>query len=344
MGHDEGVDYEVVVVGAGFSGIGAGIRLLDAGIDSFVILERAGDLGGTWRDATYPGVAVDVPGFTYSFSFEQNPGWSRVYPPGSEILGYAHHCADKYGLRPHMRFGAEVIRMAFDEDGHRWRVHLAAPDGGREGVIRARFVIGATGALVAPRRPALAGLDRFRGVVLHSARWDHDVDLRGKRLAVVGTGASAVQLVPALAAEASHISVFQRTPIWVLPRRDRPIAAWQAALFRRVRAAQWLYRLRTTLRIELFLGLGLLWYRRLPGIVRWIERASVAHLRRQVADPGLRRDLTPRTASGASAPRSPTTTGARSSAPTSSWSPNPSITSTKRASSRGTAAIDPSTR
>src|SRR5678816_2701545 len=171
-------DYQAIVVGAGFSGIGAGIRLKQAGIDSFLILEKAHDVGGTWRDNTYPGVAVDITSYCYSFSFEQNPRWSRTYAPGREIQAYARHCAEKYGLRPHMRFAVAVEKAVFDADSHLWRVHTNA------GTYSARFLINATGGLTQPTEPAIEGLAQFAGKKMHTARWDHSYDVRDKRVAV----------------------------------------------------------------------------------------------------------------------------------------------------------------
>lgn len=280
--------HEVVVIGAGFSGIGMGIRLRRAGFHDFVILERARDLGGTWRDATYPGVAVDIPAFTYSFSFEQNPRWSRTYATGAELHAYAHHCATKYGLRPHLRFESEVARIVFDEARDQWMVVL------RDGsTLRARFVVCATGALTQPKKPDIPGIDSFAGVTVHSGRWDHGVVLDGKRVAMIGTGASAVQLLPALAPRARRIHVFQRTPIWVLPKRDAPIPPWRQALFRYLPPTQWLVRARTSLVTELIMTLGIVYHKQVPGIVRRAEQLSLAHLRRQLPDPELRRKLTP---------------------------------------------------
>ncbi|MGE0785480.1 MAG: NAD(P)-binding domain-containing protein [Sandaracinaceae bacterium] len=288
---------DAIVVGAGFSGIGAGVRLLEAGLDRFEILEREPDLGGTWRDATYPGVAVDIPSFTYSYSFEPNPDWSRVYAPGEELRAYAHHVAEKYGVRPHMRFDTEVERATFDARRDVWRVRT------RDGVEReARYLISATGGLTREKRPRIDGLEEFAGPTLHTARWDHTIDLRGKRVAVIGTGASAVQVVPSIAPDAAHVSVFQRTPIWVLPRPDRAITDGERALFRHVPLAQRTVRAWTSALAEAVMVLGIIHYRETPQLVRAIERQSLAHLARQVSDPLLREKLTPRYGFGCKRP------------------------------------------
>ncbi|WP_233213491.1 flavin-containing monooxygenase [Mycobacterium hubeiense] len=290
VGEDENrrTPHDVVVIGAGFSGIGAGIRLRNAGIDDFVIIDSAGDLGGTWRDNRYPGVAVDVTSLNYCFSWEQNPRWSRLFAPGEELLAYAHRCADKYRLRPHMRFDHHVERMRFDGQSHEWTIDLT----GRP-PLRARFVILATGGLVQPKSPDIAGIDTFMGKVMHTARWDHDHDLAGQRVAVIGTGASAVQVVPSIADEVEHLSVFQRTPIWIVPKPDARIPASVQRAFESMPIAQKTLRAITAVLTQaVFLG-SILYYRQLPGLARAFERICRAHLARQVADPTLRDALTP---------------------------------------------------
>ena len=280
-------EYEVLVVGAGFSGIGAGIKLREGGFYDFAIVEQAADLGGTWRDNTYPGIAVDITSFTYSFSFEQNPGWSRVFAPGAEIKAYADHCADRYGLRPHFRFNTRVLSAHFDREHERWHVRT------NHGDIVARYLISATGGLTQPKAPDIAGLADFRGKVMHTARWDHGYDVGGKRVAVIGTGASAVQLVPSIAPRVAHLAVFQRTPIWILPKPDREIPAWLRAMFARLPAAQRMVRLHTSLLTELLLVFGVIYNRQTPQLVRSIEALCRRHLEDQVPDPVLRAKLTP---------------------------------------------------
>jgi cation diffusion facilitator CzcD-associated flavoprotein CzcO len=290
MSKDAGrvVDHEIVVIGAGFSGIGAGIKLKEAGFEDFVILEQAADLGGTWRDNTYPGVAVDITSFCYSFSFAQNPRWSRVFAPGREIKQYADRCADDYGLRERMRFGTKVTKAAFDEAAQAWRVDTSA------GRMTARYLVTACGLLTQPKKPDIAGLDGFRGKLMHTARWDRGYDLAGKRVAVIGTGASAVQVVPAIAPEVETLHVFQRTPPWVLPKPDREIPPWTRALFRAVPATQAGLRLATSALTELVTVMGVICHRQVPGLVRRIEATCRRHLERQVSDPELREKLRPR--------------------------------------------------
>src|SRR5688572_12338148 len=189
-------DRELVIIGAGFSGIGTAIKAVEAGIDDLEILEKGEDVGGTWYWNTYPGVAVDIPSPSYQFSFEQMSDWSRLYAPGDELKAYAEHCVDKYGIRPHFRFNTKVTSATFDDDAHMWRLGTEAGD-----EITARFVIGATGIFNEPRLPEIEGVGDFRGETLHTARWDHGISMKGKRVGIIGTGASAVQVIPAIAPE-----------------------------------------------------------------------------------------------------------------------------------------------
>ena len=209
----------MVIIGAGFSGLGAAIALKRAGIEDFAILERADDIGGTWRANTYPDVAVDVPTFSYQFSFELNPNWSRVFAKGSEVKAYIDGIADKYGLRPHLRLRTEVRRREWDEESHLWRIDC----GERE--VTARFVIAAIGAFIDPRPPDIPGFEDFDGKVLRTQEWEHDYDLTGKRVAVIGTGSTAVQLIPPVARAAGRLHVFQRRAIWVFAKPDYKIPA-----------------------------------------------------------------------------------------------------------------------
>lgn len=211
-------DFHTIIVGAGFSGIGAAIALDKAGLHDYRILEAGDGAGGTWFWNTYPGVAVDIPSFSYQFSFEQSRGWSRTYAPGNELRAYADNCVDKYGLRPRIRFNTTVARAVFDDDENLWRVDL---DSGE--TLTARFLVNASGVLTVPKLPEIDGVDSFAGVTLHTARWDHTLDLTGKRVAVVGTGASAVQVIPEIAPKVKQLTVFQRTPIWCFPKFDVPI-------------------------------------------------------------------------------------------------------------------------
>lgn len=276
------------MIGAGFSGIGAGIKLKAAGIDDFVILERATDVGGTWRDNSYPGLAVDVTALTYSYSFEPNPDWSRLYAPRDELKAYADHCVRRYDLGRHLCLGTTVQRLVFDPAAHVWSIHTLA-----SGTIRARFVINATGGLIQPKPPDIPGLDDFAGKAMHTARWDHDHDLRGERVGVIGTGATAVQLVPEIAEVAERLHVFQRTPIWVFPKFDHVFSRRAKWLFRRVPLTQRALRLVAGVLTELAMVLGVVHNRQFPALRTQAEKVCRAHLKRQVPDPELRRRLLP---------------------------------------------------
>ncbi len=282
-----GPDHEVVIIGAGFSGIGAAIKLKQEGIDDFVILDQADDIGGTWRDNTYPGLAVDVASFTYQYSFEMNPDWSRVFAPGDEVKRYIDRLFEKYALRPRLHLGQRVEKLAFDEQRHLWEVHL--PDR----VLRARFVITAVGVLTQPKLPDIPGLEDFGGKTMHTARWDHDHELRGKRVAVIGTGATAVQLVPEIAKLTGELHVFQRTPIWVFPKFDPQIPAPVRWAFRRIPGVQAAVRAVSSVIFEIGMVVAAIYNRQMPFISRIVERQGRAFLRAQVHDPELREKLTP---------------------------------------------------
>ncbi len=281
-------DHEVVVIGAGLGGIGMGIALRRAGIEDFVLLERAADIGGTWRDNTYPGIAVDIPAQAYQFSFELNPHWSRVFAPGAEVRAYIDHCADAYAVRGHVRLNSEVSRREWDEDRHLWRLTV----GGTE--ITARFVVSAIGAFVDPKPVDLAGVDDFGGKVMRSSAWDHDYDLTGKRVAIVGTGASAVQIIPEIASKVARLDVYQRTPIWVGPKFDPSTPAFLRRLYRRAPALQRAVRSIAVRGCELVLIDLILNHRRVPFIAKGMASLNrQVWYRRQVRDPAVRRRLTP---------------------------------------------------
>jgi cation diffusion facilitator CzcD-associated flavoprotein CzcO len=282
-------EHEVAIIGAGLSGLGMGAALLRAGIDDFVILERADDVGGTWRDNTYPGVGVDIPAFAYQFSYELKPDWSRVFPKGAEVKGYIDDFTSKYGIGKHIRFGAEATTRTWDAANQLWRLQL----NGTDDEVTARFVISAIGAFVDPKPPGLPGLEDFTGKVIHSARWDHDYDLANKRVAVVGTGASSVQIVPSIAREVTHLDVYQRTPIWIAPKFDPPIPEAVKRLFSRVPLTQRLARGVASAITEFILIYMVVHYRRAPFIPRLVERYSKRHVARSVRDRELRRTLTP---------------------------------------------------
>jgi cation diffusion facilitator CzcD-associated flavoprotein CzcO len=277
----------VVIVGAGFGGLGAGIALKRAGIEDFVILERAEDIGGTWRENTYPDIAVDVPSFSYQFSFEKNPGWSRVFAKGAEVKEYIDHCADKYGLRPHIRLNTEVTARGWDDETHTWRIRTNAH------TITARYVITAIGAFIDPKPPDIDGLDDFEGKVICSQRWDHDYDLTGKRVAVIGTGATAVQLIPPVARAAKRLFVFQRRPIWVFAKPDVEIPPAVQQLFRVLPGSQEAVRLAASALVEAGLVGIVLYGERVSALTRIPAMACRAFLFTQVRDRGLRRRLTP---------------------------------------------------
>ena len=212
-------DHVTLIVGAGFSGIGAAIMLDRAGLGDYLIVEAGEGVGGTWYWNTYPGIAVDIPSFSYQFSFEQSSDWSRTYAPGRELRAYAKHCVDKYGLAPKIRFNTTVLGATFDERNDVWRVEL---DSGDE--VTARYLVNASGVLTTPRLPDIDGVDSFAGQTMHTARWDHSQELAGKRVAVIGTGASAVQVIPEIAPIVKQLNVFQRTPIWCFPKLDLPLS------------------------------------------------------------------------------------------------------------------------
>ncbi|WGY70153.1 alpha/beta hydrolase fold domain-containing protein [Burkholderia cepacia] len=274
-----------IIIGAGFAGIGMAVALQRAGIHDFVIVERSHDVGGVWRDNSYPGAACDVPSHLYSFSFEPNPAWSRVFAPQPEIHAYLQHCARKYGLARHLRFGAEVEHARYDEAHALWHVTLA--DGTTLG---AAVLVSGTGQLSRPAMPDLPGIDTFRGRAFHSAHWDHDYSLAGKRVAVVGTGASAIQFVPAIAGSVRHLAVFQRSPAYVIPRPDRAYRPWEQALFRRMPWAMKLHRASIYLRYES----RAIAFTRLHGLMKVaVGRPFRKLLARDVPDPALRARLTP---------------------------------------------------
>ncbi|MGB3474353.1 MAG: NAD(P)/FAD-dependent oxidoreductase [Mycobacterium sp.] len=278
--------YQTLIVGAGFTGIGAAIKLAEAGLagpDEIVILERSDRVGGTWRDTRYPGAACDIPSLLYSFSFVANPAWSRAYPSASEICAHIEDMVDRFDLRRHIRFGTEVTGLTFDEGDGVWTVSAGRTK------FRARTVVLASGPLPDSSFPALRGLKSYTGHKIHSARWDHDYDFTGKRVAVIGTGASAVQIIPELVEQAGFVKVFQRTPGWVIPRLDMAMPAAVQDLFAKVPAAQQLARQ------ALFWGheasaTALVWNTPLTGLVAQLGKA---HLRATVKDPWLRRQLTP---------------------------------------------------
>lgn len=274
----------VAVIGSGFGGLGAAVRLRREGITDFVILERADSVGGTWRDNDYPGCACDVPSHLYSFSFAPNPEWPRTFSGQEHIRAYLEHVADTFGLRPHLRLSHEVTVMRWDNDELHWVIECANGT-----TVVADVVVSATGPLSDPKMPDIPGLADFPGKVFHSARWDHDADLTGKRVAMIGTGASAIQIVPSIQPEVGKLTLFQRTAPWVMPRMDRTISG----------AERWLHR---TLPFTGTARRGLLWgirelqvsaFTKHPDQLGLVERIAKSNMARAIKDPALRAKLTP---------------------------------------------------
>jgi cation diffusion facilitator CzcD-associated flavoprotein CzcO len=274
----------VLIVGAGVSGLGMAIRLKRRGEEDFVVLERGPDVGGTWRDNTYPGAACDIPSHLYSYSFEPRTDWSRAYPRQDEIQAYLQQAARANDVHRHLRIDTLATAARFDEATALWHV---TTDGGDEYVADA--LVSALGFLREPAYPPIPGRETFAGPQIHTSRWDHDIDLRGRRVGVIGTGASAVQVVPELAGVAERLHVFQRTPAWIIPRRDRAYTRLEKAMFAKVPGARAVNRALIYLRKEVrFLGFT----RDNPGM-RLMAMRSRAHLRSQIPDPAMREALTP---------------------------------------------------
>jgi cation diffusion facilitator CzcD-associated flavoprotein CzcO len=280
-------DIGVAIVGSGFSGLAMAVELKRSGHDDFVILERARDVGGTWRDNSYPGCACDVPSHLYSFSFAPNPNWSSTFSPQEEIHEYLRGVAQREQLLPHVRFGCEVEEAVWDEECSRWRIRTSA------GELSAQALASAAGPLSEPSIPDIPGLRDFQGAIFHSATWDHDHDLRGERVAVIGTGASAIQFVPQIQPKVAKLHLFQRTAPWIMPRPDRPLTRFEHALYRHLPAAQRAMRAAIYWGRESF-AIPMLRVR----LSRAIGVLARRHLRKQVPDPALRAKLTPDYAPG----------------------------------------------
>jgi cation diffusion facilitator CzcD-associated flavoprotein CzcO len=274
----------VVIVGSGFAGLCMAIKLQEAGIDDYVILERADAIGGTWRDNHYPGCACDVPAHLYSFSFFPNPDWSRTYAPQPEIRAYIERCAAHYQLHRKVRFDADVIGAELDERAATWTVRT------RDGrTFVGDFLVAAIGGLSRPLVPSLPGIERFAGRTWHSAKWDHDAPLDGKTVAVIGTGASAIQFVPQIAPRVGKLHLFQRTPPWILPREEQVFSERHKAAFRRIPGVRALHRAR------LYAGheLRALPFTIRPQLLEYFQPLALRYLHAQVQDPELRAKLTP---------------------------------------------------
>jgi cation diffusion facilitator CzcD-associated flavoprotein CzcO len=273
----------VAIIGAGFGGIGAAIALQRAGHTDFVVLERAAALGGTWRDNTYPGCTCDVPSHLYSFSFAPNPDWTHSFSRQPEIWDYLERVADHYGVRRRIRFGTTVTQARWDTSRAVWQIQTSRGD------LDADVLISAAGPLSEPSLPDIPGLAGFTGEVFHSARWNHDLDLAGKRVAVVGTGASAIQIVPEIQPKVRRLVLFQRTPAWVLPRRDRPVSERKKWLYRHVPLTQRAARAGIYLSREALVGA----FVKRPQMLRSAQRIALDNMARSIADPDLRAKLTP---------------------------------------------------
>ena len=276
---------EVLIVGAGFSGLGMAIKLLEAGTRNFLVIEKEDEIGGTWYANQYPGCACDIPSHLYSFSFDRNPDWSRMYSGRDEIQQYLRACVDKYELRPYIRLNTRMKEAVWDAAAALWRVIT-----GNGATIRARVLVSAVGALHVPKFPDIPGMQKFAGPAFHSTWWDSSVQLEGKRVAVIGTGASAIQFVPEIAPKAAKLSIFQRTPPWILPKEDFPIAERWRKRFRRFPFLTWLFRLGLfwlfEVRVWGFLG-------NVRALRRRGQKMALDHLAEQVPDPALRAKLTP---------------------------------------------------
>jgi cation diffusion facilitator CzcD-associated flavoprotein CzcO len=274
-------DVDIAIIGSGFSGLGMAVRLKREGIEDFTVLERGDDVGGTWHFNTYPGCACDVPSHLYSFSFAPNPGWRETYSRQPEIRDYLQRVADEFGIRPHVRLNCDVSGIEWDDGG--WTVETS------DGPLRARVVVAGLGPLAEPRTPPIEGLEDFEGETFHSARWNHDYALEGKRVAVVGTGASAIQFVPEIQRDVAQLHVVQRTPPWIMPHPGRPIRGWERRLYHRLPALQ------TLVRGGIYAGreLLVLGFVKHPRLMKLPERIAGHHMRAQIADPELLEKVTP---------------------------------------------------
>jgi cation diffusion facilitator CzcD-associated flavoprotein CzcO len=283
------LDHEVVIIGSGFSGIGAAVALQKMGIQDFLILEREQRPGGTWVQHDYPGLEVDMPFFTYCYPFETKPDWSHLYPSGAELREYTLHCIEAYDLARSIRCASAASRAEYDAASNVWRVGLESGE-----VLVTRYLVNATGLLVIPKLPEIDGIDAFEGKLIHTARWDHDFDAAGKRIAVIGTGATAIQLIPALAEGVKRLDVYQRTPIWMMPKPNPQLSPGFQRALRAAPMLQTLLRWIANLVVEIMMGLGLVRYARFPWIFGSIERKLVEYIRSEVRDPAVQEKLIPR--------------------------------------------------
>ncbi len=280
--------HEVIIAGAGFGGLGVAVELKRIGFADFAILEKAEDLGGTWRDNTYPGLEVDIPSFTYSYHFELKPDWTQVYAPGREIKAYADHVADKYGIRPHIRYHTEVKEIEFDDAAGTWTVRATGGE-----TFTCRYFVAATGLLVGPKLPDIPGLEDFAGEVMHTSSWNHDYDFTDKNVAIIGTGATAIQVAPAIYDQLARLDIYQRTPIWLSPKPNMVFSERTKELFRRVpllpRAARAIYWALN----ELIFATGINNYKSFSWVMGQIESFLIRYIRREVHDPSIQEKLIP---------------------------------------------------
>jgi cation diffusion facilitator CzcD-associated flavoprotein CzcO len=278
------ISVEVLIIGAGFSGICMGIKLREAGANSFLIIEKSADIGGTWWDNRYPGCACDIPSHLYSFSFEPSTEWTRMYPGQQEIHAYLKRVVERHELAPNIRLNTRFCEAVWDETTVEW---LATTQDGLR--IRAHVLVSGMGALHVPRYPEIKGIERFKGPAFHSANWDHSVQLEGKNVAVVGTGASAIQFVPQIAPRVGKLHLFQRTPPWIVPRLDFAFSEKWKRRFRNIPLTRWALRQFIFWRQE-FRVLGFLGN---ESIRKKAEEIALQHLARQMEDPKMRAALTP---------------------------------------------------
>lgn len=276
--------HKIIIIGSGFSGLGMAIKLKESGERDFIVLEKEQGVGGTWRVNHYPGCACDVPSHLYSFSFEANPKWSRMFAPQQEIKAYLEQCARKYGILPHVRLGTEVSGMRWDDARKLWRIRT---QGGKN--YTASIVVSGMGGLAIPAYPNVKGLEHFQGKMFHSQQWDHAYDLNGKRVAVIGTGASAIQFVPHVQKQAAHLDLYQRTAPWIMPKPDRAMTWVEKNLFQRFPAAQ------RALRDGIYWALEsrVLAFVINPRLMAIAKRQALQHIRKQIKNPELRKKVTP---------------------------------------------------
>lgn len=295
---DAAVDHQVLIIGAGFGGIGTGVQLHKAGIEDFLIVDKNDGIGGTWHANTYPGVAVDIPSIYYSFSYEPPKKWTRMFAPGAEVKEYAEQVVDSYNLRSRIKLGVKVLGATWDEQNHVWRVALDTGE-----TIVARYVVGAIGALEIPQLPDIPGFDQYSGKIVHTSQWDHDYDYAGKRIAVIGTGATALQLIPELADVAEQLTVFQRTPIWVAPKPDFPIPSAVSATLLKLPVLRRGIRAAVTVAIDFGVtGIGV-FHERVPFLAEALERGGAKGYKAWLrGNPELAEQLTPDYAPGCKRP------------------------------------------